>query len=251
MRNSVVIKGNKYGIIVVLDKIKDFNELKEDITYKFKESKDFLGKSSFAISFEGRELSDDEIKEILDIIEENTDLKIVCVVDKEKEELYKKIVEDSVGAEDNEEKKNEKENINEADNNDSKSDGINFYAGTLRSGQEVVNNESIVIIGDVNPGASVISKGNILILGSLRGSAIAGIDGDTNAFVIAMEMDPIQIRIADIIATANDDTFQSAMHIREKKKNTDIKIAYAADDNIFVEPLDKAALDNIFNNNNK
>lgn len=52
-----------------------------------------------------------------------------------------------------------------------------FYKGTLRSGQVLKCDTSIVIIGDVNPGAKIIAKGNIVILGSLKGNAYAGAAG--------------------------------------------------------------------------
>ena len=85
MKNSVVIKGNKYGIIVMLDNTMPFEELKEAVASKFKESSKFLGDSAMGITFEGRFLENDEIRELLDVINENSDLNIVCVVDNDKE----------------------------------------------------------------------------------------------------------------------------------------------------------------------
>ena len=63
---------------------------------------------------------------------------------------------------------------------------------------------SIIIIGDVKAGAKVVSKGNVIILGSLKGNVYAGSSGNTNAFVVALDMDPVQIRIADTIARSSD-----------------------------------------------
>ena len=62
MKNSVVIKGNKYGIIVVLDKELPFEELKEEIAAKFRDSAKFLGEASMGITFHGRDLSDEEMQ---------------------------------------------------------------------------------------------------------------------------------------------------------------------------------------------
>ena len=81
MKNSVVIKGNKYGIIVILDKDVPFDELKTMVTDKFKESAKFWGKASLGISFEGRELTDSEQFELIEIIQDNSELTIVCIVD--------------------------------------------------------------------------------------------------------------------------------------------------------------------------
>ena len=86
MNGTVMIKGNKSGIILVLDKDLQFDTLKKDIADKFKETSKFLGKTTMAISFEGRELSVEEQKEVISIIEENSELKIGYVVTKENEQ---------------------------------------------------------------------------------------------------------------------------------------------------------------------
>ena len=92
MKGSVVIKGNKYGIVVVLDENKPFELLKEEIAEKFRESSKFFGDVKMAASFEGRKLSEDEEREVLEIISENSDMKIVCVVDTDeaREKAFKK-----------------------------------------------------------------------------------------------------------------------------------------------------------------
>jgi septum site-determining protein MinC len=74
-----------------------------------------------------------------------------------------------------------------------------FVHGTLRSGQEVSYNGNIVVIGDVNPGAVLRAKGNIIVLGLLRGIAHAGLGGNKNAVVAAYSLLPTQLRIDDII----------------------------------------------------
>ena len=81
MNNSVVIKGNKYGIVVVMDDTVPFDELKENLLDKFKSAAKFFDKANMAVSFEGRKLSPKEERECLDIISENSDLNIVCVID--------------------------------------------------------------------------------------------------------------------------------------------------------------------------
>ena len=61
-----------------------------------------------------------------------------------------------------------------------------------------------MIIGDVNPGAKIIAKGNIVILGSLKGNAYAGAAGDESCFVTALDMDPVQIKIGNVIGRSAD-----------------------------------------------
>ncbi len=79
-----------------------------------------------------------------------------------------------------------------------------FYKGTLRSGQVFEADGSVVVLGDVNPGGKVVAKGSVIVLGSLKGNIFAGVDGNENAFVVALEMSPMQIKIGDIIARSSD-----------------------------------------------
>ena len=75
-----------------------------------------------------------------------------------------------------------------------------FVQRTLRSGFKVSHNGHIIILGDVNPGAEVIAGGSVIIWGRLRGVVHAGADGDTNAVVCALDMDPTQLRIAGLVS---------------------------------------------------
>lgn len=79
-----------------------------------------------------------------------------------------------------------------------------FVYGTLRSGQEVEYEGNIVIIGDVNPGAILKAKGSIIVLGTLRGVAHAGLGGNLEAVVAAYNLLPTQLRINDIIVRPPD-----------------------------------------------
>ncbi len=74
-----------------------------------------------------------------------------------------------------------------------------FYKGSIRSGQKLEFEGSIVIIGDVNDGAEVIAEDNIAVLGNLRGMAHAGAKGNEKAIIAANIINSPQIRIASII----------------------------------------------------
>lgn len=80
-----------------------------------------------------------------------------------------------------------------------------FYRGTVRSGVKLESDKHIVIVGDVNPGASLVAGGNVVVLGILRGFAHAGAFGDDKAMVCAWKFKPTQIRIADFITMPPDD----------------------------------------------
>ena len=119
-----------------------------------------------------------------------------------------------------------------------------FYKGTLRSGQVFEADGSVVVLGDVNPGGKVVAKGSVIVLGSLKGNIFAGVDGNENAFVVALEMSPMQIKIGDIIARSSD-SGTKATKGRGKVKVVEPKIAYVYDQNIYIEDLEQNALDDI------
>ena len=226
MNNAVVIKGTTYGFSVYIDEQADFSVISEQVKEKFKESSKFFGNAKMAIAFEGKKLTDEEQRKLLDIIAENSDVHIVCVIEKngETEELHRRSLENR---------------LQEMDSSNGQ-----FYKGNLRSGQVLETETSIIIVGDVNQGATVTSKGNIIVLGALLGNVYAGAGGNENAFVMALELDPVQIRIADTIARAPDKVGK-ALWKREKEKTKEPKIAFRSGENIFIEPVSRTVLNDI------
>ncbi len=85
-----------------------------------------------------------------------------------------------------------------------------FHRGSLRSGQKLETEGSIVIIGDVNSGAEVIASDNIVVLGALRGLAHAGAKGNMQAIIAAGLLDTVQIRISNIVKEIDRD--EEPMH---------------------------------------
>ncbi|MEB3337120.1 MAG: septum site-determining protein MinC [Leptolyngbyaceae bacterium] len=77
-----------------------------------------------------------------------------------------------------------------------------YMQTTIRSGVEIRHPGTVVVLGDLNPGSSVVAEGDILVWGSLRGVAHAGSKGNTQCRIMALQMKPTQIRIADFVARA-------------------------------------------------
>ena len=96
---------------------------------------------------------------------------------------------------------------------------------------------SLIILGDVNPGATVYSAGNVVILGTLAGSVYAGGSGTESAFVAALDMHPMQIRIGDVIARGADK--------RSKKEKPEPKIAFVEDGNIYIEKISREVINDL------
>lgn len=77
-----------------------------------------------------------------------------------------------------------------------------YLQTTIRSGVEIRHPGSVIIVGDLNPGSAVVADGDILIWGNLRGVVHAGAGGNTQCQIMALRMEPTQIRIADVVAKA-------------------------------------------------
>ena len=259
MKNTVIIKGNRYGISIVLDKDLEFSELLKELASRLEGAEDFFDcDKQLAITFEGRVLSNDELDQILTVIKENSKLNIQYIMD-ENSELETTFY-DIIQSGDTSTEIEEAEEITEEDQKQSYGNGmvedtINppeekkaletasdntgmFYKGTLRSGQTLETKSSLVIIGDVNPGATVIAGGNIIVIGALKGSVAAGSNGNYHSFVIALSMEPMQIQIADIIARSPDTR-------KGSKLRKESMIAAIIDNQIYIESISKAAIQDI------
>lgn len=113
---------------------------------------------------------------------------------------------------------------------ESPSDGMHamLIHRPVRSGQRYRYIGTIVVIGDVNPGAELVADGNVIVWGKLRGVVHAGAAGNENAFVGALVLVPTQLRIGKYIARAPDPF--------DKRPRTSPEVARVRDGNIVVEP---------------
>ena len=109
--------------------------------------------------------------------------------------------------------------------NSKKKDDI-LHEGTVRSGDRISSNGNLCIIGDVNPGAIVSAKNNIYVWGKLLGIAFAGNTGNNNASIASLYLNPLQLRIADVIAIGPKD----------KPKNCYPEIAVIDKQTIIIKP---------------
>ncbi|MGD1860815.1 MAG: septum site-determining protein MinC [Leptolyngbyaceae cyanobacterium] len=75
-----------------------------------------------------------------------------------------------------------------------------YLQNTIRSGMEIRHGGTIVILGDVNPGGSLVAEGDIVVWGRLKGLAHAGSQGNRRCRIMTLHMEPTQLRIADKVA---------------------------------------------------
>ena len=154
--NSVMIKGSNSGITVFLDSEMAFEDLLESVSEKFKSASKFFNNANMAISFDGRDLSAEEEKRILNVISDVSELNIVCVLDENNnmKEIYEDAVKKAIASVDVSEPVVQPVNDMVSD----PKTACMFYKGTLRSGQVFESDGSVVVLGDVNPGGKVVAS---------------------------------------------------------------------------------------------
>lgn len=218
MKEAVLIKSFPNGITIHMDGEMPFEEILNEIAFKFSEARAFFGQASVALALEGRTVSGVEEIRILEAIHENSDLNIVCIVGKD-DSTNKKFI----------------KALAHMEKKMSGGDEGQFFKGSLKNKEVLETENSIIVLGDVYPGSAVISAKNIIILGGLYGEAYAGGNGVDGAFIAALEMEPERIKIGDFKYRPG----KQKWGIRPKVQP---KIAYVKNDKITVESLTKDLL---------
>lgn len=261
MKSSVIIKGNKYGFQIVLNPTLPFEELLREVAVKFQKSTGFFESDRpVAISFEGRILTEGEQNVLVDTITENSGLTISYIIsgDEAVETRFARAISraqadrqerEPLSSEEGKEPQERfpheeitKESLPEKQVG---KDG-QFYRGTLRSGQKIEVSGSLVVLGDINPGAQIVAGGNVVILGCLKGSVYAGYPDDKGTFVAALLMEPMQIQIGTCIARSPDDKGKKFRLGRKKEVNQlEARMAFVENDNIFIETITRSLINEI------
>lgn len=177
MDGLVRMKISRYGLELHLNGTASFEELADALRNKLTYSRKFFEGTTIAVTFAGRTLSEGEEERLLDLISKTADVQIACVVDRNEahEKKYRSVIERTMA--------------------DIRKREGQFYRGDLKRSQILESETSIVIIGNVEEGAKVVSKGNVVVLGRLSGSVYAGAPDTKDAFVAAVEMEPWALKI--------------------------------------------------------
>ncbi|NSW89507.1 MAG: septum site-determining protein MinC [Firmicutes bacterium] len=220
--SSIIFKATNNGLILIMKEEDDFEKIYEQIGKKLTAAGKFFKGASLVVKYRGKKLLQDEAEKLCRLMSDKTEAEITAF--EEDTDYDPKISEDGVEVEENRGaipyvKSYYFEGIEE---------GITkFYRGTVRSGQLVSFNGNLVILGDVNPGAEVQATGNIIVMGSLRGIVHAGMDGNKEAIIAALNLQPVQLRIANIITRPPDEI--------KGKGPIAPEIAYIKDELVYIE----------------
>lgn len=219
-KDAVYIKSYPKGILLHMNESMDFDTLLQEAEARFEDSRKFFGSAALALATEGRKLSSKETVALLDMIAVHSNIKVICVVDKDASSI--KEFEDAL--------------VNPANKLTGDEHG-QFYRGNLSDKEVLETDTSVIIIGDVCAGSAVISTKNIIVLGGLYGEAYAGGNGNKGAFVAALEMAPERIKIGDFIYKPIE-----KKSLFKKRKKAVSQIAYVKDGNIVLEEITKEQL---------
>lgn len=181
MKNVISIQLKKENIVIKLTEDAQQDEIVECLKKKLTELKKLYKDEKTPILVSGKVLKNKEIDEIKALIKEKIDVEVDFNMPK------------TMGL----------HSIRKTFDREINNSETKFHRGSLRSGQKVEAEGSIVIIGDVNSGAEVIASDNIIILGALRGLAHAGAKGNKQALIAAGLIDTVQIRIANVVKEIN------------------------------------------------
>ena len=202
MKSAFTFQVTGRGAVITFDPEADYSRLKEELMAHVKQADNFFSGVDLFIDLEGCKFNLEQMEDIMEILNQ-----------------YKNVGEiffaSNSGSDSSERSRRTRDTI--------------LIKRTIRSGQRIKYPTNIVILGDVNPGAEVIAAGDIVVLGKLRGVVHAGAGGLKDAEVVALLLDPTQLRIADLISRPPEQEVDQKGIFPEK--------AFVKDSSIFVEEI--------------
>lgn len=216
--NIISFKATANGLVLIMREEDDFDAIFEHIARKLESSGRFFKGASLAVKYRGKKLTVEQEQIIATLISEKANAEIKSfeedssIPEYEPEEIEKNI---------------EKPKMRLMYFKGLEEGMTRFHRGTVRSGQLISSEGNLVIIGDVNPGGEIVATGNIVIMGSLRGMVHAGADGNKEAVVAALSLQPTQLRIADVITRPPD--------TKDTKQGLIPEIAFVKDELVYIE----------------
>ncbi len=210
---SVDLRMTKKGVVLFIEEYEDLSQLFSDITKKFSQLNGFFTSGDkLSIMVKDREKYSKDITEIVSFVEK-MGFKVgeILVGEMSRRTPNKMSVK-------------QKLNIVESESSN-RLNPTKVVKKTIRSGQAVIHDGDVVIVGNLNSGGEVISAGNVIVLGEARGVVRAGVKGDENSIVFAISMNPELVQIANYVA-----------HVPEQVKNT---VAHVRNGKVILEKYDK------------
>lgn len=206
-RLSIAFQGTKSGLVIAIDDTLSFQAMMSELSKKLSESGDFFANAEVTLNLGARALTEVDLKQILKTVQQTHDLKIAGVKTDSQETaataelLGLSRMSAAQPASEATARRNGLPALGRK--SDIETLPAELIRKTLRSGQIYESRKTVVILGDVNAGAEVISAGDIVVFGALRGVAHAGATGNQQAIIVSWKLRPMQLRIANRIARSD------------------------------------------------
>lgn len=198
--NCINVSQKNNLVIIKINSEANFSDIVSQIRKKVIQLKKIYKDEKNPILVTGKVLKNKEIDKVEEIIKENLDVDVDFDMPKE------------LGL----------SNIKKTFTQEVLNSETKFHRGSIRSGQRIEEEGSVVILGDVNSGAEIIAADNIVVLGTLRGLAHAGAKGNRKAIIAAGKLDTVQLRIANVVKEIDRDEEplhrETYIYIDEDKK---------------------------------
>ena len=195
--HKVVVKGTRDGLLIVLPSEAPWNELVRVLGDQLDAAREFWSGAATQVDVGEHQLDEQQVKRLQEMLNKRYQLQLTALFGKD---AKTRATATQLGLTTEVEATPEPE----APAGRNYQNNALYLRQTLRSGQILRHDGTVVICGDVNPGGEVIASGDIVILGTLRGVAHAGAKGDESAQITAINLRPTQLRIAGYIARSPD-----------------------------------------------
>ena len=212
----ITFKGTVNGLTIIFREEDNFDSILNQLEIKVKSAGKFFRGATLSVLYKGKQLTQQEENAIFELLSKKSGANILS--------LNKETVD--LADQHTEQYQPPKLKINDHFFKGIDQGPAKFHKGTVRSGQLVSYQGNVVIIGDVNPGGEVVANGNVIVLGTLKGMVHAGADGNRDAIVVSLNLQPMQLRIADVITRSPDEDGDTS--------GINPEMAYVKDNKVFI-----------------
>jgi septum site-determining protein MinC len=184
----VSIKGTKNGLLIILDPNHDYEDIKKTLLRKMESARGFFKGAKFTLTQGQQEIPANQKYELESICQQYG---LIPNTGKAASIKTNNITEIDTGV------TKPRRKITSVSAQSDIGEAALLVRRSLRSGQRITHESHIIVLGDIHPGAEVISGGNVLVIGSCRGMVHAGAGGNASAKVIARRLEPTSLTIAE------------------------------------------------------
>lgn len=200
MQGYIAIKGTRNGLLLTLEPETSFSELLTALAERLAEAPTFFRGASLTVDTSHRALLASERTQLENLLAHYhmsiTSVEVEQAMPERKEIKAITLPPDDTAPDAAFEKEAR---------TSYESDDTLFIRRTIRSGQAIHHASSVVVLGDVNPGAEIVAGGNIIVWGVLRGMVHAGYPDNEHALVCSLLLSPVQLRIAHLLSRPPED----------------------------------------------